>query len=96
MKLLGVSAGVLLSNLAEGLTGAGGSRRKREETNTMDESSLVALTSRIEPDQCFQLLFCALAQDNAIKVDEDVENIHKLVVGKPGKYREAHKFGVLG
>merc|ERR1712123_337779 len=55
LKLLGVSAGVLLSR-----------RGKREEPS------------------------------NKVKIDSDVENIHKVVTSKPGKYRTAHKFGQSG
>merc|ERR1740128_924046 len=85
LKLLGVSAGVLLSR-----------RGKREEaTNQISDTSLLALTSTLEPEECFQLLFCTLATQK-VKIDSDVENIHKLVTSKPGKYKEAHKFGKMG
>merc|ERR1740128_918950 len=85
LKLLGVSAGVLLSR-----------RGKREEaTNQISDTSLLALTSTLEPEECYQLLFCTLAT-NKVKIDSDVENIHKLVTSKPGKYRTAHKFGQSG
>merc|ERR1712106_567321 len=85
LKLLGVSAGLLLSR-----------RGKREEaTNQISDTSLLTLTSTLEPEECFQLLFCTLATQK-VKIDPDVENIHKLVTSKPGKYREAHKFGKMG
>ena len=61
----------------------------------IDDSSLVSLTSSLEPESCYQLLFCSLASEK-VKIDQDVENIHKLVTSKPGKYREAHKFGKTG
>jgi len=89
LKLLGVTAGALL--------GRSKSRGKREDNNLVEEeSSIIALTSKLEPEQCYQLLFCVLAQNSDEKVDEDVESIHKVVIGKPGKYREAHKFGLSG
>eukprot|EP00090_Calanus_glacialis_P047639 TRINITY_DN998_c0_g1_i2.p1 TRINITY_DN998_c0_g1~~TRINITY_DN998_c0_g1_i2.p1 ORF type:complete len:156 (-),score=59.45 TRINITY_DN998_c0_g1_i2:84-551(-) len=84
LKVLGVSAGLLLS------------RPKRDVAeNLIGDTSLVTLTSRLEPEDCFQLLFCTLATEK-VKIDQDVENIHKLVISKPGKYREAHKFGQTG
>ena len=61
----------------------------------IDDSSLVSLTSTLEPEECYQLLFCSLASEK-VKIDQDVENIHKVVISKPGKYREAHKFGKTG
>ena len=61
----------------------------------IDSSSLVSLTSTLEPEECYQLLFCSLASEK-VKIDQDVENIHKVVTSKPGKYREAHKFGKTG
>ena len=61
----------------------------------ISDTSLLTLTSTLEPEECFQLLFCTLATQK-VKIDPDVENIHKLVTSKPGKYREAHKFGKMG
>merc|ERR1739838_533784 len=85
LKLLGVSAGVLLSR-----------RGKREEPfNQIDATSILTMTSTLEPEECYQLLFCTLAT-NKVKIDSDVENIHKVVTSKPGKYRTAHKFGLSG
>ena len=100
LKLLGVSAAALLSR-----------RGKREEATNqvvssivnlkslyllkISDTSLLTLTSTLEPEECFQLLFCTLATQK-VKIDPDVENIHKLVTSKQGKYREAHKFGKMG
>merc|ERR1712002_1410633 len=85
LKLLGVTAGALLSR-----------RGKREEpSNQIDDLSVISLTSSLEPEDCYQLLFCTLATNKA-KIDQDVENIHKVVTSKPGKYRDAHKFGLSG
>ena len=61
----------------------------------IEDTNLMTLTSTLEPEDCFQLLFCTLAMEK-VKVDPDVENIHKLVISKPGKYRQAHKFGQTG
>jgi hypothetical protein len=55
----------------------------------------VKLTSTLEPESCYQLLFCSLASEK-VKIDHDVENIHKVATSKPGKYRQAHKFGMTG
>ena len=55
----------------------------------------MSLTSSLEPESCYQLLFCSLASEK-VKIDQDVENIYKVVTSKPGKYREAHKFGQTG
>merc|ERR1711892_255588 len=86
LKVLGISAGLLLA----------GNRNKREVMGAMaDDSSLVTLTSSLEPEECFQLVFCSMAKEK-VKTDKDVENIYKLVTSKPGKYREAHKFGKTG
>ena len=60
-----------------------------------DESYFVSLVSSLEPEECFQLLFCTLATDK-VKIDPDVENLEKLVTNQPGKYRAAHKFGKTG
>jgi len=85
LKLLGVTAGALLAR-----------RGKREEpSNQIDDLSVISLTSSLEPESCYQLLFCSLAT-NKVKIDQDVENIHKVVTSKPGKYRDAHKFGLSG
>merc|ERR1712002_198228 len=85
LKLLGVTAGALLSR-----------RGKREEpSNQIDDLSVISLTSSLEPEDCYQLLFCTLATSKD-KIDQDVENIHKVVTSKPGKYRDAHKFGLSG
>lgn len=85
LKLLGVTAGALLAR-----------RGKREEpSNNIDDLSVISLTSSLEPESCYQLLFCSLAT-NKVKIDQDVENIHKVVTSKPGKYRDAHKFGLSG
>jgi len=85
LKLLGVTAGALLAR-----------RGKREEpSNEIDDLSVISLTSSLEPESCYQLLFCSLAT-NKVKIDQDVENIHKVVTSKPGKYRDAHKFGLSG
>ena len=61
----------------------------------IDDSSLLSLTSSLEPESCYQLLFCSLASEK-VKIDKDVENIYKVVTSKHGKYREAHKFGKTG
>ena len=61
----------------------------------VEPSSLVELTAQLEPEACYQLLFCALA-DETVKVDKDVEAVKKLVISSPGKYKEAHKFGLAG
>ena len=61
----------------------------------VEPRSLVELTAQLEPEACYQLLFCALA-DETIKVDKDVEAVKKLVISSPGKYKEAHKFGLAG
>merc|ERR1711970_1245280 len=75
LKLLGVTAGALLAR-----------RGKREEPgNQIDPTSFVALTSSLEPESCFQLLFCTLASEK-VKVDQDVENVYKLVTANNGKY----------
>merc|ERR1712123_273280 len=66
-------------------------RNKREA----DNSSLVTLTSTLEPEECFQLVFCSMAKEK-VKTDKDVENIYKLVTNKSGKYKEAQKFGKTG
>merc|ERR1712002_200220 len=85
LKLLGVTAGALLAR-----------RGKREEPgNQIDPTSFVALTSSLEPQSCFQLLFCTLASEK-VKVDQDVENVYKLVTGTNGKYRQAAKMGKNG
>merc|ERR1712066_317567 len=85
LKLLGVTAGALLAR-----------RGKREEpSNQIEDLSVISLTSSLEPEDCYQLLFCTLATNKA-KIDQDVENIHKVVTSKPGKYRDAHKFGLSG
>eukprot|EP00092_Neocalanus_flemingeri_P041628 GFUD01045335.1.p1 GENE.GFUD01045335.1~~GFUD01045335.1.p1 ORF type:complete len:158 (+),score=53.98 GFUD01045335.1:224-697(+) len=86
LKVLGVSAGLLLSR---------GRERRDVSENLINDTSLLTLTSTLEPEECFQLLFCTLATEK-VKIDSDVENIHKLVTSKPGKYREAHKFGKTG
>merc|ERR1711872_278465 len=86
LKLLGVTAGALVAR----------NRGKREdESNLVEPRSLVELTAQLEPEACYQLLFCALA-DETIKVDKDVEAVKKLVISSPGKYKEAHKFGLAG
>jgi len=86
LKLLGVAAGALIA----------GRRGKREdESNVVEPKSLVELAAQLEPEACYQLLFCSLA-GKKIKVDKDVEAVHKLVTASPGKYREAHKFGLAG
>merc|ERR1711892_666578 len=85
LKLLAVAAGALLTR-----------REKREEpSNQSVASSILARTSSLEPEECYQLLFCTLAT-NKVKIDSDVENIYKVVTSKPGKYRTAHKFGQSG
>ena len=102
LKVLGVTAGVLLTrprtrrDVTENMV-----RRKRCEDIEynlkfqIDDTSLATPTSTLEPEECFQLLFCTLATED-VKIDPDVENIHKLVTSKPGKYRQAHKFGQTG
>merc|ERR1712106_724084 len=85
LKLLAAAAGALLTR-----------RDKREEpSNQSDASSILARTSSLEPEECYQLLFCTLAT-NKVKIDSDVENIYKVVTSKPGKYRTAHKVGQSG
>merc|ERR1712106_394465 len=85
LKLLGVTAGALLAR-----------RGKREEpSNQIDDSSILAMTSILEPGECYQLFFCTLATNN-LNIDSDVKNIYKVVTSMPSKYRTAHKFGVSG
>merc|ERR1712123_240189 len=82
LKLLGVTAGALLAR-----------RGKRDEpSNQIDDSSILAMTSTLEPEECYQLLFCTLATNN-LNIDSDVKNIYKVVTSK---YRTAHKFGLSG
>jgi len=85
LKLLGISAGALLAR-----------RGKREEpSNQIDDSSILAMTSTLEPEECYQLFFCTLATNN-LNIDSDVKNIYKVVTSMPSKYRTAHKFGLSG
>jgi len=86
LKVLGVTAGLLLS------------RRNRRSVldNRTDDPNLVTLTSSLEPEECFQLLFCTLATMERVAIDNDVLNIYNIVTKMPGKYKEAHKFGGTG
>merc|ERR1711892_320893 len=85
LKLLGVTAGAVLAR-----------RGKREEpSNQIDDSSILAMTSTLEPEQCYQLSFCTLATNN-LNIDSDVKNIYKVVTSMPSKYRTARKFGLSG
>ena len=61
-----------------------------------DDPNLVTLTSSLEPEECFQLLFCTLATMERVVIDYDVLKIYNIVTKMPGKYKEAHKFGGTG
>ena len=61
----------------------------------IDDSYVFSLTSSLEPEECYQLLFCTLAREK-MKISPEVEKLQKLVINHPGKYKEAHKFGKLG
>merc|ERR1711892_1454850 len=92
LKVLGISAGLLLAGKAQKKEGGTSYHvhqhynRNKREADQADDSSLVTLTSNLEPEECFQLVFCSM----------DVENIYKLVTNKSGKYKEAQKFGKTG
>merc|ERR1711892_781077 len=101
LKVLGISAGLLLAGKAQKKEGGTSYHnhqhynRQRREADQADDSSLVTLTSSMEPEECFQLVFCYMAKEK-VKTDKDVENIYKLVTKKSGKYKEAQKFGKTG
>merc|ERR1711892_154007 len=101
LKVLGISAGLLLAGKAQKKEGGTSYHvhqhynRNKREADQADDSSLVTLTSNLEPEECFQLVFCSMAKEK-VKTDKDVENIYKLVTNKSGKYKEARKFGKTG
>ena len=61
----------------------------------IDEEYVFSLTTSLEPEECFQLFFCTLAT-HKLKISSDVEKLQKVVIKQPGKYKEAHKFGMMG
>jgi len=91
LKLLGVSAGLLL---ARGASRAGGTRRGRRSSKKVDEAlALTKAAAALEQQQCFQRIFCAMAT-NEVKV-QSLSALSSVVKEFPGKFADASKFGAL-
>merc|ERR1712110_119554 len=91
LKLLGVSAGLLL---ARGASRARGTRRGRRSPKKVDEALvLTKAAAALEQQQCFQRIFCAIAT-NKVKV-QSLSALSLLVKKFPGKFADARKFGAL-
>merc|ERR1712107_16889 len=91
LKLLGVSAGLLL---ARGVSRSRGTRRGRRSSQEVDE--VVALTkasAALEQQQCFRRLFCAIATYK-VKV-QGLSALSSVVKMMAGKFADASKFGAL-
>jgi len=73
-------------------------RRRRGLIYTRDDSHnnyIVPLTASIEPQQCFQLLFCTLATET-VEMDPVLEQFTRQLINIQGKYRESFMFGKMG
>merc|ERR1712037_230181 len=91
LKLLGVSAGLLL---ARGASRSRGARRGRRSTKKVDEAvALTKAAAALEQQQCFQRIFCAMAT-NEVKV-QSLSALSSVVKEFPGKFADASKFGAL-
>merc|ERR1711892_24992 len=91
---LGLATTLLTNNNPPATTG----RRRRDISPLsikIDEEYVFSLTTSLEPEECFQLFFCPLATQK-LKISSDVEKLQKVVIKQPGKYKEAHKFGMMG
>merc|ERR1711936_1153595 len=85
LKLLGVSAGLLL---ARGASRSRGTRRGRRSSQEVDEVvALTKATAALEQQQCFRRLFCAIAT-NKVKV-QDLSALSSVVKMMPGKFADA-------
>merc|ERR1712227_590922 len=91
LKLLGVSAGLLL---ARGVSRSRGTRRGRRSPHEVDEVvALTKATAALEQQQCFRRLFCAIAT-NKVKV-QGLSALSSVVKMMAGKFADASKFGAL-
>merc|ERR1711962_1658988 len=91
LKLLGVSAGLLL---ARGASRSRGTRRGRRSSQEVDEVvALTKATAALEQQQCFRRLFCAIAT-NKVKV-QSLSALSSVVKMMPGKFADASKFGAI-
>merc|ERR1711892_333748 len=91
---INLATGLLTNNNPPATTG----RRRRDISPLaikIDEKFVFSLTTSLEPEECFQLFFCTLATQK-LKISSDVEKLQKVVIKQPGKYKEAHKFGMTG
>merc|ERR1711971_90483 len=99
LKLLGVSAGLLLGRVASraGGTSTRTHRRGRRSPNKfkqIDEAlALTKATAALEQQQCFRRIFCAMAT-NQVKV-QSLSALSSVVKEFPGKFADASKFGAL-
>merc|ERR1712192_52326 len=96
LKLLGVSAGLLLGRVASraGGTSTRSHRRGRRSPNKVDEAlTLTKATAALEQQQCFRRIFCAMAT-NQVKV-QSLSALSSVVKEFPGKFADASKFGAL-
>merc|ERR1712172_160074 len=96
LKLLGVSAGLLLGRVASraGGTNTRSHRRGRRSPNKVDEAlALTKATAALEQQQCFRRIFCAMAT-NQVKV-QSLSALSSVVKEFPGKFADASKFGAL-
>merc|ERR1711971_830231 len=98
LKLLGVSAGLLLGRVASRAGGSATStrshRRGRRSPNKVDEAlTLTKATAALEQQQCFRRIFCAMAT-NQVKV-QSLSAQSRVVKEFPGKFADASKFGAL-
>merc|ERR1711997_179098 len=98
LKLLGVSAGLLLARGASRSRGtssrAHGTRRGRRSPNKVDEAlALTKATAALEHQQCFRRIFCAMAT-NQVKV-QSLSALSSVVKEFPGKFADASKFGEI-
>merc|ERR1711994_72990 len=91
LKLLGVSAGLLL---ARGASRSRGTRRGRRSPQEVDEVvALTKATAALEQRQCFRRLFCAIAT-NHVRV-QSLSALSSVVKMMAGKFADASKFGAL-
>jgi len=89
LKLLGVSAGLLL---ARGASRSRGTRRGRRSPQEVDEVvALTKATAALEQQQCFRRLFCAIATNKV----QGLSALSSVVKMMAGKFADASKFGAL-
>merc|ERR1719397_1438747 len=91
-EVTGLVAAKVLGLAAIGLL----QRRGKRSVHTNEVEDMMRLVGAEEPEECYQLLYCHLADTGAAVPDQQAEALRRVVTAQPGRHQAAHLAGKAG